>query len=184
MDKKVLLVGADIRNPKIYSYFVSKNVDKLGKQTRNKDFGLTEFLVNRDLRIKDVISPMLAYNTTIDVIYSGKVPPNPAELLMSDRMTKLFDEVSEIYDYVIVDTAPLMVVSDTLLLSEFANQTVYVTRAGMTETKVIDFPIGLQKEGKIKGLCFVVNGVKSNNLGYAGKYGYGYGGERKKWFSI
>ena len=88
------------------------------------------------------------------------------------------------YDYVIVDTAPLMVVSDTLLISEYADQILYVTRAGVTELKVLDFPLKLYKEGKLKGLSFVVNDVKSSNLGYGGKYGYGYEKSTKEWWKF
>ncbi len=127
---------------------------------------------------------MLIYSNTIDIIYSGKIPPNPAELLMGERVGPLFEEVSEIYDYVIVDTAPLLVVTDTLLISQYADHIIYVTRAGMTEKKVLEFPIKLKKEGKLKGLSFVVNGVKDTHLGYGGKYGYGYGKSVKKWWKF
>ncbi len=183
-NKKVLLVGADIRNPKIYSFFSGDDIDKMSKPTRSKDDGLTEYLFNSELESKDIITPMLVHNNTIDVIYSGRIPPNPAELLMSKRMKELFSEVSEMYDYVIVDTAPLMVVTDTLLISEYGDSLIYVTRAGVTENKAIEFPLKLQKEGKINGLSFVVNDVSASNLGYGGKYGYGYGKSTKKWWKF
>ena len=184
-DKKVLLIGGDIRNPKIYQFYSGKNVDKLGKTARNKgDNGLTEYLVDQNLESKDIISTMLAHEQTVDVIYSGKIPPNPAELLMNGRMKELLDEVVDHYDYIIVDTAPLMVVTDTLLISEYANQILYVTRAGVTELKVLEYPLKLHKEGKLKGLSFVVNGVEDSNLGYGGKYGYGYGKSTKKWWKF
>ncbi|MEB8330273.1 polysaccharide biosynthesis tyrosine autokinase [Flavobacteriaceae bacterium KMM 6897] len=183
-NKKVLLVGADIRNPKLYSFFTSSKIDSLKKDKQKRDLGLTEFLFDDTVSISDIINPMLVYQNTIDVIYSGKIPPNPSELLMSSRLKDLFSNVSEDYDYVIVDTAPLMVVSDTLLISEYANHTIYVTRAGVTEEKAIEFPLKLQEEGKIKGLCFVVNDVKATNLGYGGKYGYGYGKSIKKWWKF
>ncbi len=184
-DKKVLLIGADIRNPKLYTFFSNKkDVDKLGKPGRNKDSGLTEYLYDDSLTSKDIINPMLVHTNTIDVIYSGKIPPNPSELLMSDRMKDLIQEVSLKYDYVVVDTAPLMVVTDTLLISEYADHIIYVTRAGSTETKVIEYPLKLRKEGKLKGLSFVVNDVKDSNLGYGGKYGYGYGKTTKKWWKF
>jgi len=183
--KKVLLLGADIRNPKIYQFYSGKNVDKLGRGLRNKEnLGLTDFLINKDLKAAGIISPMLVQEHTVDVIYSGRIPPNPAELLMSDRISELFSYLRERYDYIIVDTAPVMVVSDTLLISEHADQTLYVTRAEMTELKVIEFPLKLNKEGKLKGLSFVVNGVKDSNLGYGGKYGYGYGKSIKKWWKF
>lgn len=183
-NKKVLLIGADIRNPKIYTFFSGSNVDKMSKPSRNKDAGLTEYLYDNTLNTKDIINPMLVHHNTIDVVYSGRIPPNPAELLMSERMKELFDEVSERYDYVIVDTAPLMVVTDTLLISQYANHLIYVTRAGVTENKAVGYPLKLQEEGKIKGLCFVVNDVKNSDLGYGGKYGYGYGKSQKKWWKF
>lgn len=183
-NKKVLLIGADIRNPKIYTFFTGSNVDKMSKPSRNKDAGLTEYLYDNTLNTKDIINPMLVHHNTIDVVYSGRIPPNPAELLMSDRMKELFDEVSERYDYVLVDTAPLMVVTDTLLISQYANHLIYVARAGVTENKAIGYPLKLQEEGKIKGLSFVVNDVKSSELGYGGKYGYGYGKSQKKWWKF
>jgi len=183
-NKKVLLIGADIRNPKIYTFFTGSNVDKMSKPSRNKDAGLTEYLYDNTLNTKDIINPMLVHHNTIDVVYSGRIPPNPAELLMSERMKELFDEVSERYDYVLVDTAPLMVVTDTLLISQYANHLIYVTRAGVTENKAVGYPLKLQEEGKIKGLSFVVNDVKSSELGYGGKYGYGYGKSQKKWWKF
>lgn len=183
-NKKVLLVGADIRNPKLYSFFSGKNVDKISRANRNKDAGMTEFLYDPHMEYEDIINPMLVHHHTIDVIYSGRIPPNPAELLMSKKLSGFFREISAQYDYVIVDTAPLLVVTDTLLISEYANHMVYVTRAGFTETKALQYPIKLQKEGKIKGLAFVVNDVKSAELGYGGKYGYGYGKAEKKWWKF
>ena len=183
-NKKVLLIGADIRNPKFYSFFTGDSVDRLKKPEGNKDAGLTEFIYNDSIKINDIINPMLVHHNTIDVIYSGKIPPNPAELLMSPRIEELFSKVSEIYDYVIIDTAPLMVVSDTLLLTPFADHLVYVTRAGMTEEKAVEFPLELKKDGKLKNLSFVVNDVALDNLGYGGQYGYGYGKTTKKWWKF
>lgn len=184
--KKVLLIGADIRNPKLYDFFTTDDMvqsDKMKPRRSTKD-GLTEYLVNEDLNVKDITVPIKVNEKSIDVIFSGKIPPNPAELLMKDRMGELFKKVSEIYDCVIVDTAPLMVVTDTLLISEYASQILYVVKAGATEKKVLDFPVKLKAEGKLKGLSFVVNNVKQSNLGYGGKYGYGYGKTVKKWWSF
>ncbi len=184
--KKVLLIGADIRNPKLYSFFdnENKNTEKLIKKNQREELGLTEYLYDKELSVNEIVKPLLVNENTIDVIYSGKIPPNPAELLMSDRVKELMDEVSESYDYVIVDTAPLMVVSDTLTISQYADHIIYVTRAGVTEIDVINFPLKLQEEGKLHNLSFIVNDVKENNLGYGGKYGYGYGKTMKKWWKI
>ena len=183
-DKRVLLIGGDIRNPKIHSFFTGENVDRLDRTNRKDNIGLTEYLFRSSVEVKDIINPMLVHTNSIDVIYSGKIPPNPAELLMTKRMGELFDEVTRLYDYVIVDTAPMVVVADTLLISEYADKIIYVTRAGVTEEKILEFPLKLCEEGKLKGLCFVVNDVKENNLGYGGKYGYGYGKTTKKWWKF
>ncbi len=184
-NRRVVLLGADIRNPKLYSFFTGDDIDGLSKKpVRNRDAGLTEYLLDDALRIKDVTNSLSINDNRIDVIYSGRIPPNPAELLMSNRFEKLFAELSDTYDYVLVDTAPLMLVSDTLLISQYAHHTIYVTRAHTTEKSAVEFPMKMVKEGKIKGLSFVVNDVKINNLGYGGKYGYGYGKSIKKWWKF
>lgn len=184
--KKVLLIGADIRNPKLYDFFTSGDVpspDKTKARRSTKD-GLTEYLVDAKIKVEDITLPAQVNENSIDIIFSGKIPPNPTELLMKDRMGELFKKVSEKYDFVIVDTAPLMVVTDTLLISEYASQILYVVKAGGTEKKVLEFPLKLKKEGKLKGLSFVVNNVKQSELGYGGKYGYGYGKTVKKWWKF
>ncbi|MDC6405699.1 MULTISPECIES: GumC family protein [Maribacter] len=184
-NKKVLLIGADIRNPKFYSFFTGDSIDKMKSGAgNNKDAGLTEFIFNDKIEVKDIINPMLVHHNTIDVIYSGKIPPNPAELLMSSRVGELFNTVSDMYDYVIVDTAPLMVVSDTLLITPYSDFLIYVTRAGVTDKNAIEFPLQLKAEGKLKNLSFVVNDVSLDNLGYGGKYGYGYSKTTKKWWKF
>lgn len=182
--KRILLIGADIRNPKIYNFFTGKNIDKMHSSTGKSSLGLTEYLMDDDIQIGDLINSMLVEKNTIDIIYSGRIPPNPAELLMGRRVKELFKIVSGLYDYVIVDTAPLMVVTDTLLIAPHANHLIYVTRAGITENKAVQYPIKLQEEGKIGGLSFVVNDVSDSNLGYGGMYGYGYGKVEKKWWKF
>ena len=156
----------------------------MGKALGKSTAGLSEYLYDSSLKAKDIINEMLAHTTTVDVIYSGKTPPNPAELLMSERLAELFDEVSSMYDYIVVDTAPLLVVTDTLIISKYADQIMYVVKAGKTEKKVLNYPIQLKKEGKLKNLSFVVNNVGETNLGYGGKYGYGYGAPKKKWWKF
>lgn len=182
--KKVLLIGADIRNPKLYTFFSSKMADSKEKPKRNVGKGLTEYLYDSTVSEKDIIVSSNLDSGVIDVIYSGKIPPNPSELLMSDRMKELFDQMTVSYDVIIVDTAPMMVVADTLLINQYADQILYVTKANVTERKVIEYPLKLNKEGKLKNLAFIVNNVKQTNLGYGGKYGYGYGKTIKKWWSF
>ncbi|WP_228237512.1 GumC family protein [Allomuricauda sp. M10] len=184
--KRVLLVGADIRNPKLHNFYLNNNGRDTGKEKidRKDVIGLSEYLYDKGLKIKDVINPTFINDNKVDVVFSGKIPPNPVELLMSQRLEEFFEEVREDYDYIIVDSAPMLAVTDTLLVSEYADQILYVAKAAVTEKKVLQYPIKLLEEGKIKNMSFVVNGVKEANLGYGGKYGYGYGKTVKKWWSL
>lgn len=172
--KKVLLIGADIRNPQIFSA-IKKNVKDL------KDRGLTEYLADSSITVKESINSLAVNDINIDVLLSGAVPPNPAELLMSDRFKHLFEDVSNRYDYVIVDTAPSMLVTDTLLISKYAGHTAYITRADYTEKKILNFAKELHAENKLNNMMLVVNDVKQSNFGYGAKYGY-YGAPEKKGF--
>src|SRR5690606_1176782 len=147
--KKVLLVGADIRNPKLHKYS--------GESLETK--GLSDFLYNHDLESTDVILNSDEGGIIVDMIHSGAIPPNHAVLFLNDRMKVLFEYVSRRYDYIIVDTAPTMIVTDTLLISPLADTTLYVVRAGFTEKKLLDFPKELKQQGKLKGLAIVLNDV-------------------------
>lgn len=181
--KKVLLLGADIRNPKLYDFYDDLKGDS--NNNKRKVFnGLTEYLYDENIGFKDILKPINVNDNALDVIYSGEIPLNPSELLMSKRFKVLIENAKEKYDYIIIDSAPLLVVTDTLLISNHADQIIYVTRAGATEEKVIDYPLKLAEEGKLKNLSFIVNGVKNANLGYGKKYGYGYGVEKKKWWKF
>ncbi len=174
-NKRVLLLGADIRNPQIYSAIKNK------KEKNHAKIGLTEFLVDKSVIVGETINTYDINGINIDILLSGKVPPNPAELLMTDRVKELFDSVSDQYDYVIVDTAPSMLVTDTLLISEYAGHTIYLTRADYTEKRILNFAKELHAEKKLNGMMLVVNDVKQSNFGYGAKYGY-YGAPQKKGF--
>ena len=171
--KKVLLLGADIRNPQIYSAFKKK------KDKEPLKIGLTEYLADNSANITETLNDYKINEISLDILLSGKVPPNPAELLMGDRVKDLFDKVSEDYDYVIVDTAPSMLVTDTLLISQFSGHTLYVTRADRTEKKILNFAKELHAENKLNNMMLIVNDVKQSNSGYGAKYGY-YGKQKKK----
>ena len=175
-NKRVLVVGADIRNPKVFPSIKSK------KDGENSKIGLTEFLVDKSILVEEAIDTYDINSNKIDILLSGKVPPNPAELLMSSRMKTLFDKVSDQYDYVIVDTAPSMLVTDTLLFSQYAGHTVYLTRAGYTEKRILNFAKELHTDKKLNGMMLVVNDVKQSNFGYGAKYGYYGKKEKKGWF--
>ena len=101
------------------------------------------------------------------------MPPNPAELLMSERMKQLFDQVSNTYDYVIVDTAPLKMVTDTLLLSHYADLCLYIIRAEVLDKRLLEIPEKMYSEKRLPNMTVVLNDVNIEKGGYG--YGYGYG---------
>ena len=94
---------------------------------------------------------------------------------MNDRMEELINSARNKYDYIIVDTAPTMIVTDTLLISQLADYTLYVTRADFTEKNLLEFPKDLKKQGKLKGLAVILNDVDYSKFSYGAQYGYSYG---------
>lgn len=168
---KVIIIGADIRNPQLQRYNPSrKGLD-----------GLTEYLHNDDEKIEDIIH-VSSFNKYCDVIYSGSIPPNPADLLSNGRFEILIDQLKLIYEYIIVDTAPLMLVTDTFLNADLADATLYVTRSGFTEKSLIDFANKQINSKRIRNAAFILNDVSKDNLGYGNKYGYGYGVDNRTFF--
>lgn len=166
--KKVIIIGSDIRNPQLQRY----NTSRKGLA------GLTEYLYDNKTNLNNIIHQS-TFNPHLDVIYSGSIPPNPTELLSNGRYEQLLTELKPHYDYIIVDTAPLMLVTDTLLISELADVTLYVTRSGYTEKELINFANTQIETGKVKNSAFVLNDVDKDYFGYGNKYGYGYGAKEK-----
>lgn len=109
------------------------------------------------------------------------IPPNPTELLSNGRFEILLKGLEVQYDYIILDTAPLMLVTDTLLIADYADVTLYVTRSKYTEKTLVDFANTNISQKKIKNVGFVINDVNKNYFGYGNKYGYGYGTKEKNW---
>jgi capsular exopolysaccharide synthesis family protein len=140
--------------------------------------GLTEYLYSELTKLDDIVH-VSTFNPYLDVIYSGMIPPNPTELLTNGRYEQFLNELKKIYDYIIVDTAPLMLVTDTFLISELADATIYVTRSKYTEKSLIEFANSNIDQKKIKNVGFVLNDVNKNYFGYGNKYGYGYGAREK-----
>ncbi|MGR3790794.1 GumC family protein [Flavobacterium sp. TN-1] len=162
--KKVLLVGLDIRNPRLDDYL----------QLPNR--GVTNYLTTIDQKIEDYIVKLPNYDS-FDVLPAGVIPPNPAELLMSQKLEKMFDYLKEKYDYVVVDTAPVSLVTDTLLIAKNADVFIYVVRAKYLEKELLKIPSSIYKEGKLPNMSMVLNDTDVIN-GYG--YGYGYGQEVKE----
>ncbi|MEX2349647.1 MAG: polysaccharide biosynthesis tyrosine autokinase, partial [Flavobacteriaceae bacterium] len=169
--KKVILVGADIRNPQLHRFI---------EDFQNKK-GVTDYLVSPEISLESLIhtSP---FGKDLDILFSGNIPPNPAELLLNERVALLFEELKHKYDYVLVDTAPSMLVTDTLLINKYADITLYVIRADYTERRLLEFPVDCLEDGKLQSVSFVLNNVKMSNFGYGNKYGYAYGVEKTGFF--
>jgi capsular exopolysaccharide synthesis family protein len=169
--KKTVIIGADIRNPQLQRY----NTDRRGL------IGLTEFLHEEKTKINSIIHQSI-FNPYLDVIYSGSIPPNPTDLLSNGKFEILIDELSLTYDYIILDTAPLMLVTDSFLISDVADVTLYVSRSKYTEKSFLDFANKSIESHKIKNVAFVLNDVDKDYLGYGNKYGYGYGQKELSFF--
>lgn len=168
INKKVLLIGTDLRNPQIHT---------LINEEKHKA-GLSNYLHDPSFDWKDALISGFEKHPNHDIILSGSIPPNPAHLLTNGRFKKLIEEAKQAYDYIIVDTAPTILVTDTLLISQYADVTVYITRSNFTEKKLLNYSKELNETGKLKNMAYVVNGVgasKSYGYGYTYNYGYGYG---------
>jgi len=143
--------------------------------------GLAEYLVDDVLDARSIIHPS-GLNQNCDFIYSGIIPPNPADLLQNGKYQELIESLKGDYQYIILDTAPLMLVTDSFLISDTADVTIYVTRSEITEKGFIDFANSNIDSNKIKNVAFVLNDVHKTNFGYGNKYGYGYQAEAKNWW--
>jgi capsular exopolysaccharide synthesis family protein len=166
--KRVVLVGGDIRNPQIHRYLDIKN---------KNISGVTEFLTGKTFEIKELLAPIPSVDG-LDVILSGAIPPNPAELWMQGRTTELFEQLDSLYDILVIDSSPTILVTDTLLLKEYADVTVYVARANYTDKPLLYYIKEMVEGSKLNNVGLVINDVKSMNLGYGNKYGYTYNADK------
>ncbi|GLB51562.1 tyrosine protein kinase [Neptunitalea chrysea] len=177
VNKKVLLVGADLRNPQLHKYFkVNKDLNK----------GLSAFLHDDSMKLEDCLSKQLGISDYLDVCFSGVVPPNAPQLLTGERFNEFVNVAKSKYDYIIFDLAPTLLVTDTLIVSRYADETVYLVRAGHTDKNLLSFSKDLNAKGKLQNLAYIVNNVGekhsyrygygySYNYSYSYNYGYGYG---------
>ena len=170
---KVIIVGADIRNPQIHRFVKGKNI------------GLTDYLVSDKTNADSYIINSLV-NENLDVLFSGQIAPNPNDLLDMQKFDDLIIDLKSKYDFVVLDSAPVMLVSYTLHLVENSDVVLYVVKSDFTEKEMIDFAAGFQRENGIKNMAFVLNSVKPENTRYGKKYGYGYYSythdEKPKWW--
>ena len=162
--KKVLLIGMDIRNPKFDDYL---NVP-------NK--GVTNYLAsNNGSNIEDYFVKMDGFDSFY-VLPAGIIPPNPAELLMDKKVDEMFTSLKNKFDYIIVDTAPVSLVTDTLIIAKNADAFVYVARANFLDKRMLELPEKLYREKKLPNMSILLNdSITRKQYGY----GYGYGYEAK-----
>lgn len=162
LDKRVLLIGMDVRKPRLSEY--------LDIRPR---FGLTQYLVSNNISIDDmIVSDQRAPG--LDIITAGPVPPNPAEILTSKRLDALFEELRSRYDYIIIDSAPVGMVSDAFAVNRLADATIYVVRANYTLRSDLRYLEDLYEEKRLKKVSIVINGTVTKR-----GYGYGYGESNK-----
>ena len=171
LGKKVVIVGLDIRKPGLNKVF----------HLSNKEKGITQYLSNPETDLMELVRPS-DVNKNLFVLPGGSVPPNPTELLARNGLDKAIEILKQNFDYVIMDTAPIGMVTDTLLVGRVADLSVYVCRADYTHKAEYTLINELAIEKKLSKLCTVINGVdlKKRKYGYYygyGKYGkyYGYG---------
>ena len=157
LGKKVVLVGLDIRKPMLADYF---NLTTKGH--------LTDYLAEPEIKVDDIIVPS-GEHANLDIIPCGTIPPNPAELLQTERVEELFAELRKRYDYIIVDTAPVALVSDTYQLDRVADMTIFVCRYKYTPSEMIDYINNVIEQKRMHNVACILNGVKSTRAGY----GYG-----------
>ena len=159
MEKKVLLVGADIRNPQI------SNTMTIKKSTT----GLTSYLAGITNDYHEIIEKV---DEHLFVMQTGPIPPNPNELLAKPRTGDLIQRLKKEFDYVVIDSAPVGLVSDTFTIAKYADATIFVMREKFTEKDSIHFLNNLYAEKRIHNVAVVLN--QTETLTRMGRYGYGY----------
>lgn len=164
--KKVALLDMDLRSAQLN--------ERMDVQAHK---GITNYIKNKELTIEDISSNMEGFQN-LDVFTSGPKPPNPTELLKHPRIDNLFHDLKKKYDYILIDTPPITVVADTLLLSSYTDLCIYVVRQNYSDKRLLDIPKTLVNEKRFPSLAILFNDINLTK-GYGYGYGYGYG-EKKK----
>lgn len=161
-NKRTVIVGLDLRKPKLFDDFNIEN-----------GIGTVNYLIGQK-KLSEIVQNTHIPN--LDIITSGPVPPNPAELIISDAMDELIEELKEIYDYIILDTPPVGLVSDALELSQYCDATLYVVRQGVTKKGMLSVVNEKHKRGELHNISILFNDfLNKSKYGYGYNYGYGYG---------
>lgn len=165
LNKRVVLVGLDIRRPRLAELFGVKN----------RSLGLSTLLTHDELSEDEVLQQIVAsgINDNLDVLLAGPVPPNPAEIVTRPSLDRVFEVLRDNYDYVIIDTAPVGLVTDTLSISRVADSTIYVCRSEYTPKESIEQVNEYAQTNKLPNICIAINGIDLSLKKYGYYYGYG-----------
>ena len=165
LDKKVVLVGLDIRKPRLAELF----------EINDHQHGITNLLTQQEPTAADVKKQILksGISNNLDILMAGPIPPNPAELVARKSLDQVIDILKETYDYVLIDSAPVGLVTDTLQIGRVANATVLLCRADYTPKEAFGYINDLAKEKKLPNMCVVINGIDMSKKKYGYYYGYG-----------
>lgn len=159
-EKKTVIVGLDLRKPKIFDDFNLKN-----------EIGVVNYLIGQK-NLEGITQK--THIPFLDVITSGPIPPNPSELIMGESMREMIEELKSKYEYIILDTPPVGLVTDAVELSTFADVTLYIMRQNFTKKEMINLLNNRVKRGELSNVSIVLNGYE-NKAKYGAGYGYGYG---------
>jgi capsular exopolysaccharide synthesis family protein len=159
-EKKTVIIGLDLRKPKLFSEFNLTN-----------EVGVVNYLIKQNTVDEIINHTQIPF---LDVITSGPIPPNPAEMIMSDGMKELIEELKQKYDYIILDTPPVGIVSDALELAQYCDVTLYIVRQNFTKKDMITLLNNRVKRGELNNTSVILNGFQ-NKAKYGAGYGYGYG---------
>lgn len=165
LGKKVLVMGLDIRKPRLTNLF----------ELKDKHIGITNLLVHDNPTHEDICANILnsGVNRNLDIMPAGPIPPNPAELVSRESLDNIFAALRKEYDYIIVDTAPVGLVTDTLMIARVADLTVYMCRADYTPKSSFEFINSLSAQKKLPQISIVINGIDMSKKKYGYYYGYG-----------
>lgn len=167
MKKRVVMVDLDIRKGTLSRHFGHYHV------------GVTNYLSDNTVKVDDIIQ----HQEGFDLIPAGILAPNPAELLMDNRLDELMNELRTRYDYIIADNVPVGLIADATIANRIADLTIFVVRAGKLDRRQLPDIEKLYQEKKLKNMALVLNGANPERHGYGYSYGYGYGygyGTKKK----
>ncbi len=165
LGKKVVLVGLDVRKPRLAELF----------EIKDHHTGITNLLANTDPQLADVKSQIMpsGVHNNLDLLMAGPIPPNPAELVARPALGQVITLLRENYDYVIIDTAPVGLVTDTLSIAQHVDITVFMCRADYTTKASFGMINALADEGKLPNVCVAINGIDLSLKKYGYYYGYG-----------